>query len=183
AQPTQKQYTNSLTMKLVRVEPGQFLMGQGDAPPKTRDDWITRDGDETPAHKITITKPFYLGATEVTNTQYEQFDPEHKKYRGKQGASIADDEPVTFVTWRQAVAFCQCLSKKEGKPYRLPTEAEWEYACRANTTTLYHTGDTITAAQANLGVSADNHPQKTVAVGRYKANPWGLHDMHGNVAE
>jgi formylglycine-generating enzyme required for sulfatase activity len=183
AEPTEKQYTNSLKMTLVRVEPGAFLMGQGDAAPKTREDWITRDSDEAPAHKVTITKAFYLGATEVTNAQYEQFDPEHKKYRGKKGASNADDEPVTFVTWQQAVDFCQWLSKKEGKPYRLPTEAEWEYACRAGTTTPYHTGDTLTAKQANLGVAPDNQPQRTVAVGNYKPNPWGLFDMHGNVAE
>jgi formylglycine-generating enzyme len=182
-EPNEKQYTNSLKMKLVRIEPGEFLMGQGDAPPKTREDWITRDGDESPTHKVTISKPFYLGATEVTNAQYEQFSQEHKKYRGKKAASIADDEPVTFVTWQEAVDFCQWLSKKEDKPYRLPTEAEWEYACRAGTTTLFHTGDKISAAEANLGVSADNKPQKTQAVGSYKANTWGLHDMHGNVAE
>jgi formylglycine-generating enzyme required for sulfatase activity len=183
AEPTEKEFTNSLKMKLVRIEPGHFLMGQGDAPPKSREDWISRDGDETPAHKVTISRPFYLGSTEVTNTQFEQFAPGHKNLRGKKGASIGDDEPVTFVTWQEAVDFCHWLSKKEGQPYRLPTEAEWEYACRAGTTTLYSTGDKIAPAQANLGVSPENQPQKTVAVGRYPPNPWRLHDMHGNVAE
>src|SRR5580692_10330085 len=151
--PSDKQHINSLGMKLVRIEPGEFVMGQGDAPPKTRDEWKERDWDEAPAHKVKITKAFDLGATEVTNAQYEQFDPDHKKYRGKNGVSTADDEPVTYVTWQQAVDFCKSLSKKESKSYRLPTEAEWEYACRAGTTTRYHTGDKITAEQANLGVS------------------------------
>jgi formylglycine-generating enzyme required for sulfatase activity len=149
-----KPYTNSLNMKLIRIEPGDFLMGQGDVPPKACADWTTRDSDETPAHKVRITKPFYLGATEVTNAQYELFIPEHRMFRGKKGASNADDEPVTYITWQQAVDFCRWLSKKEGKPYRLPTEAEWEYACRAGTTTQYHTGDHITAAQANFGALA-----------------------------
>src|SRR5207248_3236526 len=83
------------------VEPGEFVMGQGDGPPKSRDEWTARDWDEAPAHKVKMTKAFYLGATEVTNAQYEQFDPEHKKYRGKNGVSTADDEPVTYVTWPQ----------------------------------------------------------------------------------
>ena len=96
-----------------------------------------------------------MGATEVTNAQYEQFDAEHKKLRGRDGVSKGDDEPVTFVTWQQGVAFCEWLSKKEGKPYRLPTEAEWEYACRAGTTTPFNTGDTLTAEQANIGLTAD----------------------------
>ena len=123
-----------------------------------------------------------MGATEVTNAQYEQFDPDHKKLRGRDGVSKADDEPVTFVTWQQAVAFCEWLSKKEGKPYRLPTEAEWEYACRAGTATPFHTGDTLTAEQANIGLTADGKPQPTtVPVGSYKPNAWGLYDMHGNV--
>jgi formylglycine-generating enzyme required for sulfatase activity len=183
AEPDDNEHTNSLKMQLVRIEPGAFVMGQGDALPTSREDWLTRDGDEAPAHKVRITKAFYLGATEVTNAQYEKFDPEHKKYRGKGGASNADDEPVTFVTWQQAVDFCAWLAKKEGKPYRLPTEAEWEYACRAGTTTPYHTGDKIMPEQANFGVSRDGKPQKTVAIGSYKPNAWGLFDMHGNVAE
>src|SRR6185436_7487210 len=115
---------------------------------------------------------------EVTNAQFEQFDPEHKKLRGKFGIAKEDNDPVTFVTWQQAVEFCKWLSKKEGKTYRLPTEAEWEYACRAGTTTLYHTGDTLAKEQANLGEGQETRP-----VGSYKANAWGLFDMHGNVAE
>jgi sulfatase modifying factor 1 len=111
-----------LLLQLVPVEPGEFVMGEGDGPPRTREEWKTRDWDESPAHKVKITKAFSIGATEVTNAQFRAFDPEHKG---------ADAEPVTRVTWAQAVAYCDWLSKKEGKPYRLPTEAEWEYACRA----------------------------------------------------
>jgi formylglycine-generating enzyme required for sulfatase activity len=182
--PAGKEFTNSIGMKLVRIEAGSFVMGQGDGPPQTRADWDGRDADESPAHKVTIGKAFYLGVTEVTNAQYEQFDPEHKRVRGKGGASKTDNEPVTYVTWQQAVDFCNWLTKKEGRPYRLPTEAEWEYACRAGTTTAYQTGDTLTSQQANFGVTPDGAKKATtVAVGSYPANAWGLFDMHGNVAE
>ncbi len=181
--PAGKEFTNSIGMKLVRIEPGAFVMGQGEAAPRTRQEWEARDADEAPVHRVRLTRPFYLGATEVTNAQFEQFDPGHREWRGRDGVSRADDEPVTYVTWQQAAAFCAWLAKKEGKPYRLPTEAEWEYACRAGTTTAYATGERLTAAQANVGTSPDGKPLRTVAVGRYPPNAWGLHDMHGNVAE
>jgi sulfatase modifying factor 1 len=182
--PEGKEHTNSLGMKLVRIEPGKFVMGQGDSPPRSRAEWRERDWDEAPAHPVKITRAFFIGAHEVTNAQYEQIDPGHKKLRGKHGATTADDEPVTFVTWQQASDFCAKLSAKEGKSYRLPTEAEWEYACRAGTTTPFATGETIGPGDANLGMGKDGKPLKgPVAVGSYKPNPWGLHDMHGNVAE
>jgi formylglycine-generating enzyme required for sulfatase activity len=175
--PTEKECTNLLGMKFVRIAPGEFTMGEGAERPKTRAEFMQRDWDEAPAHKVKITKPFYIGIHEVTNAQYEQFDPKHKDLRGKNGASKGDDEPVTFVTWQQAADFCKWLSKKEGQPYRFPTEAEWEYCCRAGTKTPYSTGEKITAEQANLALPGP------VAVGSYKPNPWGIFDMHGNVAE
>ncbi|MEX0715287.1 MAG: SUMF1/EgtB/PvdO family nonheme iron enzyme [Planctomycetaceae bacterium] len=175
---------NSLGMTLVRVEPGEFTMGTGDAPPKSREEWEQRDWDESPAHRVRIARPFFIGAHEVTNAQFEQFDGKHKELRGKFGNSSDDDAPVAYVTWRQAVDFCEWLSKKEGKPYRLPTEAEWEYACRAGTTTPFSTGETLAPAQANFGLAPDGEKQiSAVKVGSYPANPWGLFDMHGNVAE
>jgi formylglycine-generating enzyme required for sulfatase activity len=117
AQPKdEKDLTNSLSMKLLRIDPGEFVMGAGNAPPRSREESDARDWDEAPAHKVRITKAYYLGATEVTNTQYEQFDPGHRKLRGKHGTSGKDDEPVVMVTWRQAVDFCDWLAKKEGKP-------------------------------------------------------------------
>ena len=179
--PAAKEHVNSIGMKLVRVEAGEFRMGQGDAPPKSRDEWLERDGDEAPAHLVKIGSPFHLGAQEVTNAQYERFDPKHKELRGKFGVPRADDEPVTFVTWKEAVDFCAWLSKMEKLPYRLPTEAEWEYACRAGTTTAYSTGDMITAEQANIGVS--KRRIGPFAVDTFPANAWGLFNMHGNVAE
>jgi formylglycine-generating enzyme required for sulfatase activity len=171
-------------MKLVRIEAGQFLMGQSEAAPKSRAEWLERDGDESPAHPVKISRALYLGATEVTNAQYEQFQPEHRKVRGKGGASKEDNEPVTWVTWQQAADFCAWLAKKEGKPYRLPTEAEWEYACRAGTTTAYSFGDMLTPEVANFGLAPDGKRKiTTVPVGSYKPSSWGLYDMHGNVAE
>src|SRR6185436_16056988 len=111
----------ALLLQVVRIEPGEFIMGEGDAPPRTKEEWKLRDWDESPAHKVKITRGFSLGAAEVTNAEYRAFDPSKK---GPEG------EPVTRVTWAQAVAYCDWLSKKEGKPVRLPTEAEWEFACR-----------------------------------------------------
>jgi formylglycine-generating enzyme required for sulfatase activity len=172
-------FVNSVGMKLVRIEPGEFVMGQGEAPPRMQEEWLERDWDESPAHRVKITRTFHLGAREVTNAQYERFDPGHRSLRGK----AADDDPVVLVTWPRAMDFCGWLSEKEGKPYRLPTEAEWEYACRAGTTTRFNTGDTITPAQANFGISPEGRPCRTVPVGRYPPNAWGLHDMHGNAAE
>lgn len=185
AEPAQdREITNTPGMQLVRIQPGAFSMGAGEAPPKTREEWDGRDWDEAPAHSVKITKPFYLGVTEVTNAQYEQFDPEHKKLRGKHGVSKADNDPVVMVTWQQAADFCAWLAKKEGKTYRLPTEAEWEYACRAGTTTAYHTGDKLTPEQANFGLAADGKKRiQTLPVQSYQPNAWGLYDMHGNVAE
>ncbi len=183
ALPSGKQFTNAIGMQFARIEAGNFVMGQGDTPPRSRAEWETRDWDEAPAHRVTISRAFYLGTCEVTNAQYERFDPAHKKDRGKGGVSAADNEPVVFVTWQQAVDYCAWLTKQEGKPYRLPTEAEWEYACRAGTTSAFNTGASLTPEQANLGVAADGKALKTVTVGSYKPNAWGLHDMHGNVAE
>src|SRR5262245_11500256 len=121
--------TNSIGMRLTLLEAGEFLMGEGTARPRTREEWLKRDEDEAPAHPVRISKPVHLSVHEVTNAQYERFDPDHKRMRGQHGATKEDDEPVTFVTWQQAMDFCAWLSKQEGKPYRLPTEAEWEYAC------------------------------------------------------
>src|SRR5947209_18886297 len=106
----EKQITNSLGMQLVRIEPGRFVMGQVETEPGTCADWHQRDGDEAPAHRVEIRRPFHLGAHEVTNAQYEQFDPAHRKFRGLAGVSKEATEPVTFVTWQQAVDFCRWLS-------------------------------------------------------------------------
>ena len=143
--------TNSIGITLVPIQPGTFTMGQ-DGPPL--EDYLRQkrfgemykdidriDFDETPAHKVKITQSFLMGVTEVTVAQYRQFDPRFKMDDSK--LQRADDDAASGVTWEKAVAFCEWLSKKEGKTYRLPTEAEWEYACRAGSETLFHTGDTL----------------------------------------
>ncbi len=209
SKPQDKTYTNSIGMRFVRIEPGTFTMGidKTPLPPEITDNVAGRkswkederpylrngDFDEYPPHKVTISRPFYMGVFEVTNAQYEQFDPEHRKRRGKLGFSQADDEAVVFVSWHDAVALCEWLSEKDGLPYRLLTEAEWEYACRAGTTTYYHTGDSLPEAfhknpdeswypSVGRGGSADEEVVP-LTVGETPPNLWGLHDMHGNVEE
>ena len=230
AEPT----TNSLGMKLVRIKAGSFTMGQ-DGPPmedylrskRFGEIWKANDRidfDEKPAHAVTISQPFFMGVTEVTLGQFREFDPNFKKVSGK--SRLNDDDAARGVTWDKAVAFCEWLSKKEGKTYRLPTEAEWEYACRAGTKTLFNTGDTLpdghqkwfgeenyrgvyfppgpmpreydwrSVGKPTVGpkqgqVIGLSHPVEELRSGGAGAlrvaqktpNAWGLHDMHGNVAE
>lgn len=173
-------YTNSIEMDFVKIEPGIFMMGSDEG-----------DIDEEPIHMVKISKPFYMGVFEVTNKQYEEFDPNHKEERGQLGLSKDDDEAVVFVNWHNAVAFTEWLSKKEGLPYRLPTEAEWEYAARAGTTTPYYTGETLPESYLKNQRESwypdkyRSHPDDIVdlTVGQTSPNHWGLHDIHGNVEE
>jgi formylglycine-generating enzyme required for sulfatase activity len=166
-------FVNSIGIKLVRIEPGSFLMGQ-----EKGGDW-----DERPVHKVNISKQFYIATTEVTNAQYEQFDPKHRKLRGKSGLSKEDDEAVVFVSWHEATKFCKWLSKKERKRYRLPTEAEWEYACRAGTPTVYYTGNALPDVYHKNQTQTWQPKPVSLQVAKTPANKWGLHDMHGNVEE
>ncbi len=134
--------TNSIGMKLMPIQPGTFTMGQ-DGPQtdydmeKHPEESDRADWDEKPVHQVKISKPFLIGATEVTIEQYRQFDPEYRQGKG------LPDEAANGISWHKAVEFCQWLSQKEGNTYRLPTEAEWEYACRAGTTTVFNTGDKL----------------------------------------
>jgi formylglycine-generating enzyme required for sulfatase activity len=195
--PNAKDYANSIGMRLVRIEAGDFLMGIARTPlppsvagrygtSQTLASWrLSGDFDERPAHRVKISRPFYLGAFEVTNAQYEQFDPGHRKLRGERGFSRADDEAVVFVSWSDAMRFCQWLSRKEGMPYRLPTEAEWEFAARAGTATHFHTGDELPEAYLKNAVQSRYPPEKEVSmkVGQTPPNAWGLFDVHGNAEE
>jgi len=203
----EKEFVNSLGMRLMRIEAGSFRMG-ADEEPLRRDLGainyneypLCGDYDERPVHRVTISRPFYMAVCPVTNAQYEQFDPSHRALRGKLGFSREDDEAVVFVSWYDAVRFCEWLSRREGKPYRLPTEAEWEYACRAGTTTPFWTGDTLPEVfhrynrlekwkgtawyPAWRSGEAGAYPADlNLAVGRTPPNPWGLYDMHGLVEE
>jgi formylglycine-generating enzyme required for sulfatase activity len=159
--------TNSIGMKLALIPAGEFMMGS----PESEKD---RSSDEY-QHKVRITKPFYLGVYEVTQAEYEKVMGENPS--GFKGAA----NPVEQVSWDDANEFCRRLSAKEGKTYRLPTEAEWEYACRAGSTTPYSFGHDA----ASLGEYAwyGNNSDSTHPVGEKKGNAWGLHDMHGNVWE
>jgi formylglycine-generating enzyme required for sulfatase activity len=153
-------------MKLNLIPPGEFVMGS----PESETD---REHDET-QHLVKITKPFYLGVHEVTQAQYEKVMGENLSVF--QGPT----KPVEEVNWDDAVEFSRKLSEQEGVEYRLPTEAEWEYSCRAGTTTAYSFGDDISP----LGKYAwyvDNSELTTHPVGELKLNAWGLYDMHGNV--
>lgn len=190
-----KQYINSVGMQFTRIDSGSFVMGNDAILPEELTGGkyhLTRgDFDERPIHSVTISKSFYIGVYEVTNAQYEQFDPEHRKLRGKLGFSSHDNEAVVFVSWHDVVNFCGWLSKKENLPYRLPTEAEWEYACRAGSTTVFHTGDFLPKEfHKNVCRSWFPDPDRrqtdeiiTLSVGQTTPNAWGIYDMHGNVEE
>jgi formylglycine-generating enzyme required for sulfatase activity len=181
-------------MKFVRIGPGKFQMGQlqklpSEVLPIFRgrglfDTLNVGDYDEKPVHTVRITKPFYVGVFEVTNSQYEQFDPAHKKLRGKEGFSLEDNEAVAFVNWHDATAFCRWLSAREGLPYRLPTEAEWEYACRAGTTTNYHAGDVLPEVfLKKVSAKGGGTKKANLTVGQTPPNRWGIYNMHGNLEE
>ncbi|MEM0914904.1 MAG: SUMF1/EgtB/PvdO family nonheme iron enzyme [Planctomycetota bacterium] len=169
--------TNSIGMELAYIPSGEFLMGS----PASEEG---RDDDER-QHRVRLTKPFLLGTTEVTQSQWRSVMGNNPPSRFK-----GDDLPVDWVSWDDAVEFCRRLSQKESKRYRLPTESEWEYACRAGTTTPFYFGSTISTDQANYdgdyiygtgrkGVDR----KKTIPVGSFQPNSWGLYDMHGNVFE
>jgi eukaryotic-like serine/threonine-protein kinase len=208
------------TMRLILIPPGTFQMGSPESDPNAGD-------EEMPRHKVTITKPYYLGASPVTRGQFTAF-VEAERYKTEAetdgsgagysaatrdldagpryswrdpGFAQTDEEPAVNLTWYDAMNFCEWLSTREKKAYGLPTEAQWEYACRAGTTTRFWCGDADESLEGNaniLDASAratfraglnkvwafqswdDGHPF-TSPVGAFKANPWGLYDMHGNV--
>ncbi|MFN0197119.1 MAG: SUMF1/EgtB/PvdO family nonheme iron enzyme [Planctomycetaceae bacterium] len=187
--------TNSIGMKLARIPAGEFLMGSADDDPGARE-------DEKPQHSVKITKPFYMGIHEVTQAQFErmmQTNPSSFTRAGllKDAPPELDCSrlPVDNVTWYSAVEFCRRLSdlpeeKAAGRVYRLPTEAEWEYACRAGTTSTFHYGDSLSSTEANFNGA---HPygdaargpflNRTEIIGSYQPNAFGLYDMHGNLHE
>jgi uncharacterized protein (TIGR02996 family) len=186
---------NSLGMELALVPPGSFLRGSPAREPG-------RGPQEGPPHEVEITRPFYLGVCPVTQGQYAQVMGHNPSYFAVEGAYSFRVKgldtrrfPVEHVTWNDAVAFCARLSrlpaeKQAGRVYRLPTEGEWEYACRAGTTTPFAFGASLSSAQANFN---GNHPyggaevgpflERTRPVGSSPPNAWGLFDMHGNVWE
>jgi len=190
-----KQTTPSAPSGFVYIKPGTFTMGS----PSSESG---RDSDEGPQHKVTISKGFYMSATEVTQEQYQAvMGTNPSSFKGAK-------RPVEKVSWNDAVEFCNKLSDREGltrcysgsgdnircnwnaNGYRLPTEAEWEYACRAGTTGPFHTGSCLSTNDANYdgdhpytGCSKGQDRKETWNVGSGRANAWGLYDLPGNVYE
>ena len=156
----------ALEKEMVLIPAGKFVMGSPESEKG-------RLNSET-QHEVTLTKPFYLGKYEITQDQWEAVTGDNPS--NTQGRNL----PVTGVSWNDCQEFIKKLNAKTDCGYRLPTEAEWEYACRAGTTTVYSFGDKITPKDANYYYS---NIKKTVEVGSYKPNAFGLYDMHGNVWE
>src|ERR1039457_4264129 len=170
-----KHFTNSLGMKFVWIPPGNFMMGS----PKEEKERI----DNETQHKVTLTKGFYMGVHLVTQEQWQSVmnnNPSH--FKGEKNL------PVEQLSWEDCQEFIKKLRDKDKKAYRLPSEAEWEYACRAGTKTPFWFGKTISTDQANYKGSYGNGKkgvdrQKTTPVGSFPANAWGLCDTHGNLWE
>ncbi len=159
-QKPEAEFVNSVGLKFKRIDPGEFMMGESNKIPDSllhdlnylkQGDW-----DEQPVHKVKISRPFYMSETEVTTEQFREF---RSDFQGNE-----DYRPyVTGISWNEAVAFCDWLSEKEGKTYRLPTEAEWKYVCRGNSQTLFCSGDSLTGANTS--------------------NVWGVKNLHNEILE
>ncbi|QDU25093.1 Serine/threonine-protein kinase Pkn1 [Anatilimnocola aggregata] len=220
---TEVETTNTLGAKMVLIPPGEFMMGLTEEQLTTLTKIVAESGDKNrqylpefarksmhPDHPVILTKPFAIGATEVTVAQFRRFveatghrtdaevygfgnsgykepqpqDPASNKGKSwlDPGYAIHEDQPVSQVSWNDAVAFCKWLSQQEQATYRLPTESEWEFACRAGTTTVFSFGDDLTQ-HSKYGwyhAIAGSGPRP---VGTKLPNPFGLFDMHGNLAE
>jgi len=184
---------STVANNMVRINGGTFMMGS----PANE---VGREDDEL-QHRVTVSS-FYMGKYPVTQKEYREVMGSNPSFY------IGDNYPVENVSWYDAINYCNRLSQKEGltpaytvngedvtwnskaSGYRLPTEAEWEYACRAKTTTPFSTGNNITTSQANYNENIPHnnnairrYSQTTTAVGSFAPNPWGLYDMHGNVYE
>ncbi|MCX6997966.1 MAG: SUMF1/EgtB/PvdO family nonheme iron enzyme, partial [Kiritimatiellaeota bacterium] len=189
-------------LELALIPAGEFVMGDA-----------AGEADEVPVSRVKIAKPFYMGVMEIRNADYAVFDPRHDsgvisltgKDQGDRGLPVNQpNQPAVRITWNEAMAFCKWLSQKTGKQFTLPTEAQWEWACRAGAGSSFFYGnrDTDFSRFANLadlslhqldrGDAPPWHPRDrrfndgsgvTAAVGRYQPNAWGLRDMHGNAGE
>ena len=184
---------DEINLEMISIPGGSFLMGAPEHEPESLD-------RERPQHQVTL-KPFYMGRYAVTQSQWRvvagcpqverELNPDPSRFKG-------DNRPVENISWLDATEFCQRLSAHTGRQYKLPSEAQWEYACRAGTTTPFHFGETITTDLANYRGTDDSqlkwsgsyglgskgeYRKQTTDVGSFPANVWGLHDMHGNVWE
>ena len=169
---------NGITLEMVQIPGGSFMMG---SPASEKG----RSESESPQHQVNV-PAFSMGKFVVTQEQYQQIIGKNPSYFTEKGAK----RPVEQVSWNNAVEFCQKLSQKTGREYRLPSEAEWEYACRGGTTTPFHFGETITTDLANYNGTdtyasgpKGKYLQQTTDVGSFPPNAFGLYDMHGNIWE
>jgi formylglycine-generating enzyme required for sulfatase activity len=186
---TNKSYTEDLgddvKLTLMLIPAGEFMMG---APVEE----LESEDNERPQHRVKVPQ-FLMGRYPVTQAQWRvvagyggkerDLNPDPSRFKG-------DNRPVERVSWDEAQEFCRRISAHTGKAYRLPSEAEWEYACRAGTTTPFHFGETITLELVNYrgtetynGSPKGEYRRETTDVGTFPTNDWGLHDMHGNVLE
>lgn len=202
--PAPEPVTNSIGMKLVLIPAGEFMMGSKNE--------FGRDASEE-QHQARITKPFMMGVYEVTQAEFQAVMGRNPAWFSATGEGKALVEgmdttrfPVENITWDEAVEFCRLLSemqaeKDAGRVYRLPTEAEWEYACRGGTTTVFNLGESLNSTQANFdgntpyltmddvikgvdpATAKGPYLKRTTAVGSYMPNAFGLYDMHGNAWE
>ncbi|MGH8476017.1 MAG: formylglycine-generating enzyme family protein [Methylococcales bacterium] len=169
--------------EMAEIPAGSFIMGSPEKEPE-RFQW------EGPQHQVTFTKPFALGRYAVTFDEYDRYCEAKRINKPHDQGWGRGTRPVIHVSWHDAKAYCEWLGQETGKNYRLPTEAEWEYACRAGTPTPFYFGDTISTEQTNYnaiyvykgGVQGE-YRKKTLAVGPFPPNQFGLYDMHGNVWE
>jgi formylglycine-generating enzyme required for sulfatase activity len=184
---------NDIQLDMMLIPGGTFIMGS----PKKEED---STDSERPQHEVTI-EPFWLGQYQVTQAQWKfvaklpqvnkELNPDPSRFKGDGSTSLTNNRPVEQVSWYDAVEFCDRLSQYTGRTYRLPSEAEWEYACRAGTKTPFHFGETITTDLANYNgnYTYGQEPkgvyrEETTEVGSFGvANNFGLYDMHGNVYE
>ena len=159
--------SNSIGMKLIYIPAGEFMMGS----PSDDDD----RGDIESLHRVRISKGFWMGITEVTQRQWKAvMDSNPSYFKG-------DDLPVVDISWNDAVEFCRKLSRREGRQYCLPTEAQWEYACRAGSSSTYSFGDDV--SQIGDYVWYETNCGGAQPVGQKKPNAFGLYDIHGNAWE
>lgn len=154
------------------IPAGRFMMG-------SPEDERGRSADEGPQHEVIIAKSFALGVYAVTFDEYDRFCREAGRKKPSDHGWRRENRPVINISWCDAQAYCAWLCEQTGLSYRLPSEAEWEYACRAGTATPFNTGDAIHSDQANFGMAH----KKTLPVGSFPPNKLGLCDMHGNVWE
>jgi formylglycine-generating enzyme required for sulfatase activity len=176
---------NGVTLDMVLIPGGSFQMGS----PKEE---LERSSSESPQHLVTV-PTFFMGKYAVTQAQWQavstlpkvdcDLKPDPSRFKGK-------DRPVEQISWDKATEFCKRLARQTGRPYRLPSESEWEYACRAGTTTPFYFGETITTDLANYNgnytyssAPKGTYQEETTPVGSFPANGFGLYDMHGNVWE